>query len=189
MSQTALLLIDFQNDYFASFPGAKWPLKNTEAAAQQTARLLAAFREQGLLVVHVRHELLTAEGPFFLPHSEGAKIHPWVSPQAGEPVVVKHHTNSFRETDLKAILDSHNIQNLVIVGAMSHMCIDAVTRAAVDFGYTCTVVHDACATRDLEFNGTTIPAAQVHNAFMAALGFAYARISSTQEILDSVSSL
>ena len=65
---------------------------------------------------------------------------------------------------------------------MSHMCIDATTRAAVDFGFPCTVIHDACATRDLVFGGLTIPAAQVHGAFMAALA-PYARVLSLEEYL------
>ena len=66
---------------------------------------------------------------------------------------------------------------------MSHMCIDAVTRAASDFGYNCTVAHDACATLDLTFNGVTVPAEQAHAAYMAALQFAYAKVLATEEII------
>lgn len=186
MSNTALLLIDFQNDYFPSIEGAKWKLVDTERASNQAAKLLTDFRKNGLPVVHVRHEFLTNEGPFFHPNSEGAQIHSSVMPITGEPVVLKNQINSFRETDLKEILDSQNIKNLVIVGAMSHMCIDAITRAAVDLGYNCSVAHDACATLDLEFNGITVPAAHVHSAFMAALSFAYANVASTDELLRSI---
>lgn len=66
---------------------------------------------------------------------------------------------------------------------MSHMCVEATTRAAADFGYPVTVVHDACATTDLEFNATVVPAAQVHAAAMAALAFAYASITTTDAYL------
>lgn len=97
--------------------------------------------------------------------------------------MLKHFVNSFRETELKAILDQHGIEQLVVVGSMSHMCIDGVTRAAADLGYGVTVIHDACATRDLEFNGVVVPAAQVHAAFMSSLGFAYASVVSTDEFL------
>jgi len=93
--------------------------------------------------------------------------------------VLKHYANSFRETNLKEILDRNDIKELVLVGAMSHMCVHAAGRAANDFGYDVTVVHDACATRDLEFEGTVVPAAQVHAAFMSALGFAYAKMVTT----------
>src|SRR5215467_9664724 len=178
MAKRALVLIDIQNDYF---PGGKWPLSGIEAAADNAAKLLAAARAAGDLVVHVRHEFPTADAPFFAPGSDGAKIHPKVKNREGEPVVLKHHVNAFRETDLKALLDRHGVEEVVICGAMSHMCVDAGTRAAGDLGYRCVVVHDACATRDQEFEGTVVPAAQVHAAFMAALGFGYARLVSTEE--------
>ena len=67
---------------------------------------------------------------------------------------------------------------------MSHMCIDATTRASSDFGYKTTVVQDACATRDLEFGGVTVPAASVHAAMMSALGFAYATIVDTEAYIQ-----
>ena len=180
MSHRALVLIDIQNDYF---PGGKWPLSGIESAADNAARVLAAARAAGDLVVHVRHEFPSTEAPFFLPGSEGARIHPKVREQAGERVVLKHHVNSFRETDLKQILDDHGIKDVVICGAMSHMCVDAGTRAASDLGYQCVVVHDACATRDQEFESKVVPAAEVHAAFMAALRFGYAKLVSTEEYL------
>jgi nicotinamidase-related amidase len=182
MSRQALIVVDIQNDYF---PTGKWPLVGIDAAADNAARIINATRDAGELVVHVRHEFTTDDAPFFAPGSEGAKLHPKVINRPQEPVVLKHFINSFRDTDLKSILDKHGIDQLLIVGAMSHMCIDGITRAAVDLGYNATVVHDACASRDLEFNGTTVPAAQVHAAFMAALGFGYAAVVSTEEYLAS----
>lgn len=89
-------------------------------------------------------------------------------------MVLKHQVNAFRDTDLKSLLDEHQVKAVTIVGSMSHMCIDAATRAAADHGYQVTVAHDACATLPLEFAGELVPAAQVHAASMAALAFAYA---------------
>src|SRR5262245_24932288 len=180
MPKRALVLIDIQNDYFL---GGKWTLSGIESAADNAARVLAAARAAGDLVVHVRHEFPTADAPFFAPGSEGAKTHPKVESRQGEPVVLKHHVNSFRETDLEAILDRHGVEEVVICGAMSHMCVDAGARAASDLGYPCIVLHDACATRDQEFEGVVVPAAQVHAAFMAGLNFGYARAVSTEEYL------
>lgn len=65
------------------------------------------------------------------------------------------------------------------------MCIDAVACAAADYGYNVTVIHDACATRDQEFNGKTVPVAQVHDAYMASLAFAYASVVSADEFLKA----
>ncbi|WP_223473589.1 cysteine hydrolase family protein [Pseudomonas sp. BF-B-27] len=180
MAKQALILVDIQNDYF---PQGKWPLVGADAAADNAVRLIEAFRDAGDSVVHIRHEFTSEDAPFFTPNSEGAKLHPKVLNRADEPVVLKHFVNSFRETELQSILDEQGIKELVVVGSMSHMCVDGITRAAADFGYTVTVIHDACATRDLEFNGLTVPAAQVHAAFMAALAFAYASVVSTNEYL------
>jgi len=184
MPQRALVLIDIQNDYF---PGGKWPLVRIDAAADNAAKLLAAARAKGDVIVHVRHEFPSADAPFFTPNSDGSKTHLKVAPQAGEPVVLKNHVNSFKETDLKAILDQHGVDEVVICGAMSHMCVDAGTRAASDLGYRCTVVHDACATHDQKFADRVVPAADVHAAFMAALGFGYAKLVSTDEYLSEKS--
>lgn len=185
MTNTALLIIDFQNDYFSSFEGAKYPLSGTEAAAQNAAKILTKYRDQGLPVFHVRHESPTQEAPFFIANTIGADIHETVLPIAGEEVIVKVQINSFRDTLLAEKLAEQNIQKLVIVGAMSHMCIDAAARAAVDLGFECQVVSDACATRDMEFKGEVVPAAQVHSAFMAALSFGYCQVLNTDELLSA----
>jgi nicotinamidase-related amidase len=63
------------------------------------------------------------------------------------------------------------------------MCIDATSRAAADFGYSPVIIHDACATRDVEFGETMVPAAQVHAAYMSALAFAYGKVVTTSELL------
>lgn len=181
MAKRALILIDIQNDYF---PQGKWPLDGVEAAADKAAQVLGAFREKGEPVIHVRHEFTSADAPFFAPGSPGAHLHPKVLNQPDEPVVLKHFVNAFRETNLRTLLEQRAITEVVVVGSMSHMCIDGVVRAAADLGYGVTVIHDACATRDLEFNGTVVPAAQVHAAFMASLGFAYATVVSTQAFLQ-----
>jgi len=171
---TALLLVDVQNDYFAA--GAM-PLEEMDRAAARAARLLAAFRSRGLPIVHVRHLSVRPGATFFVPGTPGADIHPSVAPRAGETVVEKNFPNAFRATDLESRLRAAGADQLVIAGAMSHMCIDATARAAFDHGFKCTVAEDACATRALEFGGRTLPARDVHAAFMAALAVPYAKIA------------
>jgi nicotinamidase-related amidase len=180
MGKQALVLIDLQNDYF---PGGKFTLVGTEAAADNAAKLMAAFRAEKAPVIHVRHESTEPDPSFFLPGSPGAEINAKVKNQGDEPVITKNQVNAFQQTDLKRVLDEKGITDLVIVGAMSHMCVDGVTRAAVDFGYATTVIHDACATRDAEFNGVKVPAAQVHAAFMRGLADGYCAVKSTDEFL------
>ncbi len=95
--------------------------------------------------------------------------------------VQKRFPNAFRDTELLDALRGADIESLTICGAMSHLCVDATTRAAFDYGFRCTVVADACATRDLAFGGETIPARQVHGAFMAALYPIYGQLATTDE--------
>ncbi len=180
MSKRALLVVDLQNDYF---PDGKFPLVNIGPALDNVVRVIADARARGDRIVHMRHEFPTADAPFFAPGSEGAQIHPRVEPAQGEPVIVKNRINAFLGTDLEQVFDADGIEDVTVVGAMSHMCIDAATRAASDLGYRTTVVHDACATRDLEFDGQVVPAAQVHKAYMSALAFAYAKVTTTEEYL------
>lgn len=174
-----LVIVDLQNDYF---PGGNMTLSGIEAAAENARILLTEFRKLKLPVIHIQHLSLAPHALFFLPRTPGAKFNDLVSPCEDEPVVVKHYPNSFRDTSLLELLKSMQINELVICGAMSHMCIDATTRAAFDLGFKCIVAQDACATMDLVFNQKIIKAADVHASFMAALSFPYARVVSTKEI-------
>jgi len=180
--ETGLLLVDIQNDYF---PNGRLALSGMDAAVQRAFRLLSFFRERHRPSFHVRHIATEPDATFFQPDTVGVEINHRVKPLDGEVVITKRFPNSFRETDLAAALEKAGIQKLVICGAMSHMCIDATTRAAADLGFSCIVIHDACATRDLVFETRKIIAKDVHGAFMAALGSAYAKIMSCTEYLHN----
>ncbi len=176
---SGLVLVDIQNDYFK---GGAMELVEMERAAAEAAGLLAAFRDAGSGVYFVQHLSLQPNAPFFVPDTEGVEIHASIAPRAGESITQKHFPNSFRETGLAERLRADVVDELVICGAMSHMCIDATTRAAFDLGFTCSVASDACATRDLSFEERTIPAAEVHAAFMAALSAPYAKVAPAQAL-------
>jgi nicotinamidase-related amidase len=171
-SDTALLLIDIQNFYF---PGGMLPLENPEEASLKARKILDKFREKGLLVVHIRHNA-----------QAGAEIHENVSPIEGEKVISKNFANAFKDTDLLEHLKSHKIKNLVIVGMMTHMCVEAATRAARDYDFNCIVIADACATRDLKYGDTVVKAKDVHFSTLSTLGGGYAKIMTTQEYLNSL---
>jgi nicotinamidase-related amidase len=180
---TALLIVDIQNDYF---PGGRMELVGSPAASERASELLAAFRARGLPVFHVQHVSTRPGATFFVPDTEGVRIRANVAPADGERVIVKHFPNSFRETELAGALRAAGVSKLVIAGMMTHMCIDATTRAAADAGYECVLAHDACATRDLKFGDATVPAAQVHAAFLAALNGSYAKVVPAAEATASL---
>lgn len=177
---SALLLIDIQNDYF---PGGRMEVPGSIAAVRNARQVLSLFREQAATVIHVQHISVRPGASFFLPDTDGAAVHPDVAPIAGETVITKHFPNSFRYTPLRSLLREQAIERLVVAGMMTHMCIDATVRAAFDFGLTCTVLHDACAARDLCFANKTVPAGQVQTAFLAALAGVYAELVTTSDYL------
>lgn len=169
----ALILVDIQKDYFQ---GGKMELVGMEEAADNAKSVLRKFREKGLPIFHIQHISMQPGASFFLPDSDGAHIHDTVEPLGGEPVFEKHFPSSFRDTGLLAKLQNQGIEEIIVCGAMSHMCIDTTVRAAFDLGLRCIVVADACATRDLVFAERTIKAPDVHGAYMAALGAVFARV-------------
>jgi nicotinamidase-related amidase len=183
--KTGLLLVDIQNEYF---PGGRMELVRIHEASSKAKDLLLLFRENGWPTFHIQHVNTSDDATFFRPNTDGTEIHDSVKPLPADVVIQKHYPNSFRGTRLLEELTKAGVERVVICGAMSHMCIDATTRAAADLGFGCVVVHDACATKNLEFGGKTIPAGQVHGSFMAALGSAYAKVSSFNEFLSSLKS-
>lgn len=177
---TALLLIDIQNDYF---PGGTMELADPDKAAGNAGLLLQKFKKDNLPIVHIQHIATRPTATFFLPGTTGSEIHASVTPEANEKLIIKHYPNSFRETELLDYLKTKNISDLVICGMMTHMCIDATVRAAKDFGFTCIVIGDACATKDLEIHGERVHARDVHNAFLSALNGTYAEVKTAGEYL------
>lgn len=182
--KTALLVIDIQNDYFE---GGKYPLVKPLEAAKKAYELLQCFRESGGTHVHIQHISLKPDAAFFVKGDSGSDIHDSVAHFEGESIVYKHYPNAFRETNLLDLLKGWGIERVVITGMMTHMCVDATTRAAADFGFQVIVAEDACATRDLQYGDTTIPADLVHKSFLAALK-SYGKVMKTEEVMALLAS-
>lgn len=165
----ALLIIDIQDFYF---PGGRSALVEPENAAANAAMLLADFRKKNLLVVHVRHN-----------SEPGGKINDLVKPLATEKVISKDAVNCFLKTDLLDYLKTNKTDTLVICGMQTHMCVEAATRAASDYGFKCVLIQDACATKDLMFGDKLIKAEDVHYSTLSTLKN-YAQIKRTNEYLN-----
>jgi nicotinamidase-related amidase len=183
--KTALVLVDIQNDYF---PGGSMELVSMEAAADTAASVLEEFRRLKSPVYHIQHVSTRPDATFFVAGTEGMETHASVAPIEGESLIQKNFPNSFRDTSLLETLRGDAVEHLVICGAMSHMCIDATTRAAFDHGFSCSVISDACATRDLQFEGETVSAKDVHAAFMAALAVPYASVVTANDLTAELAS-
>jgi nicotinamidase-related amidase len=168
IGKKALLIIDIQDFYF---PGGKSALVEPEKAAANAALLLQDFRKKNMPVIHVRHNA-----------EPGGTINDIVKPLPDEKIVSKDAVNCFVGTDLLDYLKANNIDSLIICGMQTHMCVEAATRAASDYGFKCILIHDACATKDLRFGDKIIKAEDVHYSTLSTL-VNYAKVMSTKEYL------
>jgi nicotinamidase-related amidase len=182
-NETALVIIDIQEFYFDD---GLVPLTGSVEAAAQAKQVLEAFRARKLPVFHVRHVPKSVAIVDGVPADPQYGIRPEVRPAAGEKVISKRFANSFRETDLLESLRQTGITRIVIAGMQTHMCVEAASRAATDLGFDVVVLHDACATRPLEFGGRTVPADMVHAAALAAIKGTYGRVVSVSELLQEM---
>jgi len=153
--KTALMIVDIQNFYF---PGDGPGLVNAVPASLKAKEILQIFRDKKQLIVHVRHKA-----------EKGFEIHKNVEPISNEKVITKEEINSFQKTDLLEYLRSNNINRLIIIGMQTQMCVEAAIRAGHDFGFECVVVHDACATRDVNFGDKIVKAEDVQTSILSII--------------------
>ncbi|MEZ9232895.1 cysteine hydrolase family protein [Vibrio amylolyticus] len=183
MTNQALVIIDIQNDYFS---GGALPLHEPVEAAQKAAKLIERYRTSGLPVIHIQHLAARDDLGFMLEGTKGQEIHSSVEPIAGEVVIIKHFPNAFAKTELSDVLTRLNITDIVVAGMMTHMCVSSTIRASLEHGIKTIVVHDACATCDLEVLGKKIPADTVHHTALAEIA-TIAKISSCEEVISDLS--
>jgi len=169
LAESALVIVDAQNAYRSGV----MQLEGVEPALDECAQLLARARALKIPVVHIQHD--AGPGSPYDPKAECGAIADKVAPAAGEAVVVKHYPNSFVGTELDARLKAAGVKNLVVVGFMTHMCINSTARGAFNLGYAVTVPAAATATRALPApDGGVLEAAALQSAALAALADLFA---------------
>ncbi len=180
--KACLVLIDMQNEYV---DGAL-PLPDARDAIASAKRILTFFRAADAPIIHVVHNGAPGKG-LFDPETENVAIPTALEPAEGEPVVIKGLPNSFAGTNLDEQLANTGRKQLVIVGFMTHMCVESTARMASEKGFEVIVIADACATRDLPhpaLAGTILSAAEVHSNALAAISDRFATVLHSTEILQ-----
>ncbi|WP_436642966.1 cysteine hydrolase family protein [Microbaculum sp. FT89] len=173
LSQAALVIVDAQNEYL----DGTLALPGIQPALDEIGTLLERTRAAGRPVIHVRH--LGRPGGLFDAEGRAGQIVDLLTPLSGETIIGKSLPNSFAGTDLKETIDALGVKQLVVAGFMTHMCVSATVRAAVDHGLFSTVVASACATRDLPSatGAAPVSAKTVHDATLAALADRFAVVA------------
>ena len=177
---TALVVIDFQNEYFSG----KLPVPDGGKALEQAKKLVAFADDHGIEVIHVRH-ITPAGSPIFADGSKGAEIVDGIKPGKTHTLLTKNQVSVFASTDIDARLREKGIKTLIIAGLMTHACIAGAAREAVPLGYNVIVASDAVATRPIDaYDGKGVVSAQdLNRAALTEISDAFAAVEPTSKIL------
>jgi nicotinamidase-related amidase len=170
LGEATVVVIDAQREYV---DGAL-PLPGVAPALEEIGRLLERARAMQTPIIHIVHH---GKG-LFVPGSPGAEIAADAAPAPDEAVVAKSLPNAFASTDLTDRLHALKRPAIVLVGFMTHMCVEATARASIDLGLRAAVVASATATRDLPdpLTGAVIAAAEVQRNALAAMADRFAAV-------------
>ncbi|MES2636797.1 MAG: cysteine hydrolase family protein [Pseudomonadota bacterium] len=171
LKDSALIIVDCQNTYRRGV----MKLSNVEPAILEAQKLLTMARDLKIPIIHIQHDAGVGT-PYDVTSDIGA-ISAEVAPKNGEAVVVKNYPNAFWHTDLEAKLKALGIENIVLAGFMTHMCINSTARGAFNLGFKPTIVASACATRSLTGpQGKVIEAQTMHDSALAAVRDLFAAV-------------
>ncbi|HWD33492.1 MAG: cysteine hydrolase family protein [Pseudomonas sp.] len=177
LNNASLLIIDAQKEYLSG-PLA---LSGMDEAVKNIAKMLEAARKAGRPIIHVRH--LGTVGGMFDPQGPRGEFIPGLEPQGDEMIIEKRMPNAFKNTTLHETLQKYGHLDLIVCGFMSHSSVSTTVRRAKDYGYRCTLIEDACATRDLPFKEGVIPAAQIQQSEMAIMADNFACVAPTSSLI------
>jgi len=141
---TALLVIDVQEAMFG--PEQQPPVFRADETVANIVALIAKARSAGARVIYVQHH--DQVDPALQPGQPGFAIRAAIAPKPGETVVVKRICDTFTGTNLEQVLREAGIQRLVTCGIQSDFCVDAVTRGAMNRGFSVILASDAHTTWD-----------------------------------------
>ena len=182
---TTLLIVDMQ-------VGMTWPapeIRNNHQAEAVIAELLAAWRDRGAPIVHIRHISRTPGSPFW-PGQPGVEFQPLLAPRQHEHVVEKNVPDAFINTGLERWLHARGESALVIVGVSTNNSVECTARTAGNLGFRTFVVSDATFAFDKEdFNGVKRSAAEVHAMSLANLHGEYATVISARDVMNADGSI
>src|SRR3982751_5333093 len=203
---TALLIIDMQRDFME--PGGFGETLGNDVsqlarAVKPVASVLAAARQLGMLVVHTREghlpDLSDAPpakigrgapslrigdpgpmGRILIRGEAGHDIIPELYPIRGEIVIDKPGKGAFYATELGEVLQRHLIENLIVCGVTTEVCVSTTVREANDRGYRCLVLADGCASYFPDFH-------EMGLSMIKAQGGIFGWVSNSAAVLEALS--
>ena len=178
-ASTALLVIDFQQEYFTG----RLPIPDGQKALNK-ARELIAFADKARIPVYQIQHIAPAGSAVFALDGEGVKFHPQMLPRAGDTVLQKTTVSVFGSTELDRLLKAKGIKTVIIAGLMTHACVAGGARDAAPLGYQVVVASDASATRSItRADGSSIDANSLHRAALASVEDTFGDVMTTAQIV------
>nr|WP_256673929.1 isochorismatase family protein [Pseudomonas fluorescens] len=178
--KSALLVIDFQNEYFTG----RMPISDGAKALANTRKLIEFADRHHMPVYHVQH-IAPAGSAVFATDGETVKFHPQMQPRDNDTVVQKTTVSVFASTDLDSRLKKAGITNLIITGLMTHACVAGAARDAAPLGYNVLVASDASATRAItRVNGDTVDKDALHKSALAEIEDTFGDVMTTAQVLE-----
>jgi biuret amidohydrolase len=194
-SQTALLMIDLQQEFFVE--GIGECVDEMRAILPRAERVLASARKLGCKVIHTRESYRpdmsdvhafrkslnyvgeTAPlGRFCILGEPGHEFVDSVKPQNGEVVIDKASFGAFYNTRLEALLQQDGIECLIICGVTTQCCVHSTLREAVDRGYWCLTLADCCASSDPGMHDAAL-------SLIAGEGHLFGWVADAQDFIDA----
>lgn len=177
---TAILVIDFQNEYFTG----RMPIPDGKKALEKAKQVVNFAHKNKMPVYFVRH-LGPTDGPLFAKGSINAEFHKDLQPRDIDFVIDKETPSSFVGTNLDQQLKAKGINTLIITGLMTHMCVSSTARDAVPMGYDVIIAEDATATRDLaSWDNSVVDYKTLQRAAIAGVADVFADIKTTKAVLN-----
>jgi len=206
VDRTALVIIDMQRDFLE--PGGFGEalgndVSRLNAAVRPCMALLESARDNGLFVIHTRegHRAVMADAPkakvergapslrigdsgpmgrILIRGEPGHDIVPDLYPRPGEAIIDKPGKGAFFATDLHLILQNRGIENLIVCGVTTEVCVNTTVREANDRGYRCIVPSDCCASYFQEFHDVAL-------RMIKAQGGIFGWVSDSARVIEALS--
>jgi biuret amidohydrolase len=204
--KSALIIIDMQRDFLDDGGYAATAGMDINALRKPipfVSALLDFARKNKTLVIHTREGYCAdmsdcSPAKLFRSREAGAEIgsagplgrllirgeygHDIIDelkPIAGEPIIDKPGYSAFHQTDLAQILNSHDIKRLLICGVTTEVCVHSTLREAIDRGYECVLISDACGSANVDLHDAAMK-------MVAVEGGIFGRVQDTKTLMEKL---